>query len=327
MRYVRVLEIVLGVVFVYSAVGKALDIPQFAQQVQYYGVVTDPSAVKILAYFMIVLETAFAACLLGGFRFGGFTYLATTGLLLGFSGLVIYAWSYRGLEDCGCFGVLMQMGPKGTLAKNAVLIGLVAGAWVGTRRNMKAETTDKSSVWTHKRTGYLLSVAGTAVVLIAAAQSENFSPPAVDPSNQTSDGPFGKYVFTTEMSENIDLGSGEYFVVMLSADCEHCQAASEMLNQLMFEPGMPTTVGLLMGDEEKVADFNATVQPMFITHVIDSLEWGALIGKEPPRFYVTRDGHAIRHLDALEPTVEELHAFVVQPAEETSSPQESEMAS
>jgi len=314
MRYVRVAEILLGAVFVFSAFGKALDMATFAEQVSYYGVVTEPFLVLVLAYFMIVLETIFAACLLGGFRFRGITHLATIGLLLGFSGLVIYGWSYRGLEECGCFGVLMQMGPKGTLVKNAILIGLAAGAWVGVWRDRKTEPKDEPALHSHKRTRFLLAAAGTAVVLVAAALGEKPSLVRTSPG-----GPFAKFVFTSDMGENIDLGTGEYFVVMLSATCEHCQAVGPILNDLMFKPGVPPTVGLLMGDEEEVADFNAVVQPMFITHVIDSLEWIHLVGKEPPRFYVIRDGYEVRHLDALEPTLDELYEFAV-PSEEGPAP-------
>jgi hypothetical protein len=320
MRYVRILEIVLGLVFIVSAAGKAISPYQFAVQVSYYGVVTEPSLVQFLAYFMIVLETIFGVCLLAGIRWGGLIYVATVALLFGFSGLVVYAWSYRGLEDCGCFGELIQMGPKSTLAKNVVLIGIAVAAWSGLRRMKGASAEPEPVAPARTRTRYALAGAGALAVAIAAALGEGVPSTSLLPDIRTSDGPFGKFVFTSDMGEQIDLGTGDYLVIMLSATCEHCQAVSAILNEIMFMPDVPTTVGLLIADgPEELDEFNSIAQPMFITHVIDSLEWSHLIGKAPPRFYVIRDGHPLRHLDALEPTLEELYDFVVQPSEEGES--------
>jgi hypothetical protein len=316
MRYVRILEIVLGLVFIVSAAGKALGPYQFAVQVSYYGVVTEPSLVQTVAYFMIVLETIFGVCLLAGLRWGGFIYAATVALLLGFSGLVVYAWSYRGLEDCGCVGKLIQMGPKSTLAKNVVLIGLAVAAWVGLRKtSVSVEPEPVAPART--RTRYALAGAGALAVVLAAAFGEGVPSNSPPPDVQTSDGPFGKFVFTSDMGEHIDLGTGDYFVIMLSATCEHCQAVSATLNEIMFMPDVPTTVGLLIAeDDEELDEFNSIAQPMFITHVIDSLEWANLISRKgPPRFYVIRDGYEVRYLDSMEPTLEELYDFVVQPSE------------
>lgn len=301
MRYERVLEIILGAVFVLSAASKAIAPYDFAEQVSYYGVVTEPGLVQPLAYFMIFLESVFGVCLLGGFRFRGATFWATVALLTAFSGLILYAWAYRGLEDCGCFGKVIQMGPKASLTKNVVLAALAIGAWYGFR---KRETSDAAATG---RFGYLLATVGIAVVIVAAAASE---PP---PEVKSSETPFGKFVFTSDMGEEIDLGAGEYFVVMLSATCEHCQAVSPTLNELMFMPGVPTTVSLLLAESpDELNEFNSIAQPMFIIHPIPGLEWVHLTGKEPPRFYVVRDGQPVRHLDALEPTLEELHDFVTQ---------------
>ncbi len=320
MRYVRTIEVILGAVFIFSAVTKALDIYQFAVQVSYYGLVKEPSLVRLIAYLMVGLETALGACLLAGVRLRGLTPIGTIALLLAFSGLVLYAWQYRGLQECGCFGKYIQMGPKSTLAKNVVLIALAVAAWAGARRIPKpaeGPVPDKTSKW---RPGYVLGTLGLLAVVLAAAMGKTPPPKTPTSTTSTSGAPFAKFVFTTETGEEVDLGSGEYFVAMLSATCEHCQAASILLNDLMFMPDVPTTVGLLMAeDSSEVDDFNAIVQPVFVIHVIDTLEWSYLIGKEPPRFYVIHDGVPLRHLDTLDPTLDELYEFATQPDEEPAA--------
>lgn len=316
MRYVRAIEIVLGAVFIFSAVTKALDIYQFAVQVSYYGVVKEPSLVRLVAYLMVGLETALGACLLAGVRLRGVTLIGTTALLLAFSGLVLYAWQYRGLQECGCFGKYVQVGPKSTLAKNVVLIAFAIAAWVGVRRKSKSAETSEPESTSKWQPGYLLGTLGVLAVVLAVAMGKAPPPKTSTLTTSKSNAPFAKFVFTTDTGEEIDLGSGDYFVAMLSATCEHCQAAGVLLNDLMFMPDVPTTVGLLIADDPSAIDeFNAIVQPVFITHVIDALEWSYLIDKEPPRFYVIRDGVPLRHLDALDPTLDELYEFATEPDE------------
>ena len=100
MRFARYLEIALGLLFIVSASLKALDVLSFAVQVSYYNVVRDPMLVQAIAYLMIGIEALIGAALLGGFRFNGVTYFATSVLLLGFSALIGYAWAFHGLTDC-----------------------------------------------------------------------------------------------------------------------------------------------------------------------------------------------------------------------------------
>ena len=103
-RFVRQLEFALGLLFIASAALKALDVYGFAVQIGAYGIIRDPVMLPQLAYAMIALEAALGAALLGGWAFGGATIIATAALLIGFTGLIAYAWAFKGLADCGCFG-------------------------------------------------------------------------------------------------------------------------------------------------------------------------------------------------------------------------------
>jgi hypothetical protein len=122
-------------------------------------------------------------------------------------------------------------------------------------------------------------------------------------------GPLASYSFEFE-GQTIDLGTGEYLVAMLSATCEHCQAAVEVLNTLASQPGAPRIVALMLGNEQEMDEFRTVTSPEFPNHAIDALQFMNLIGNEPPRFYIVRDGKEQSHLDVLDPTPDDLLRLV-----------------
>ena len=316
MKYVRILEMLLGAVFIFSAASKALDMTTFSVLVSYYGVVRDPSLVRLVAWTMLGVESILGAGLLAGVRLRGGTLAATIALLVGFSGLIVYAWIFEGLEDCGCFSKYIPMGPKSSLAKNAVLLAMAGAAWYGFRRRVPEGEAAPSDTWSKGRR--VLGALGLAAIAGAALVGWSTSKPTVNPpvTAAAGDGRFAKYALI-DGGQTLSLAQGEYMVALLSATCEHCQAAGQLLNGLSVAPGMPKIVALMMGDEEEMRQFEDAVQPAFPLKVFDDpLEFFELIGKEPPRFYIVRNGAEVRRLDALDPTLDELLAFATgaQPA-------------
>ncbi|MCC6696441.1 MAG: hypothetical protein IT365_12490 [Candidatus Hydrogenedentes bacterium] len=305
MKYARILEMLLGVVFIFSAAAKALDMTTFAVQVSYYGLVREPSLVRMVAWTMLGVESLLGAGLIAGFRLRGGTLAATAALLVGFSGMIAYAWVYQGLEDCGCFGKYIPMGPRSSLLKNIVLLAMTGAAWYGTKRPaLDGEGVPVGSSSGRRR---FFGVAGLAVVagavLVGWGKAE---PPAV---TSTEEGPFAKYTFV-DGEQTLSLKNGEFVVAVLSATCEHCQAAAELLNELAAVPDVPKVVALVMGDEMEMEEFESVVRPAYPMSVFgDPLDFFNLIGKEPPRFYLVKDGAEVRHLDVLDPALDDLKAF------------------
>jgi hypothetical protein len=124
-------------------------------------------------------------------------------------------------------------------------------------------------------------------------------------------GIFARYVIT-DGDRPRELATGSYFVAMLSASCDPCQESTSHLNELCLLDEIPPVVGLMMGDEEEIQQFRTLTDPQFPVLGIDTLEFFNLIGDAPPRFYIIQDGHPVRHLDAEEPTLEELLEFAMQ---------------
>lgn len=295
MQIVRIIEIAGAVVFLGAAVLKAFDMAAFAQQIKYYGVLTDPQLIRLSAYASLAAESIIGALLLAGIRLRGITYGLTAALLLGFTGLVAWAWFFHGLEDCGCFGKYVEMGPAETIAKNVVTLIAIGAAWsLAVRRGFPG------TCWA-RPVSYglaLLSILGVGAV---AGFSGNSLSPAPSP---------GEAVFGEFEAEGLALGDGEYLVAMLSASCDHCAAAVPLLNEAHALLFSVQVTGLMLGDSESVDRFRDFNGPEFPIASIDAIAFFELIGREPPRFYYVRDGVPVRHLDSLDPSLEDLLALV-----------------
>ena len=259
-------------------------------------------AVVLLARGAEVRLTLLGAALVAGARFKGLTYLALTGLTLVFSGLILYGWLAKGIEDCGCFGDFIKMGPRTSLAKNGVLLVLLGVAWVGVRAPLGAPT--------RHRLGWEFAIAGIVAVLVVGLvgqlQARGDDPDVIV---QVDDNPeerkLARFRFEVE-GETIDLGEGEYLVAMLSATCEHCQASVPAMNALYNDPDLPRLVALMMGSEEELEFFHMLTDPQFITQLVPGADFMEFIDTAPPRLLYARDGREITAWDWLEeaPSVE-----------------------
>jgi len=314
-RFARPIEIALGALFIASAASKALNVYGFAVQVAAYGVVRDPSATLAIAYAMISIEAVLGAALLGGMRFGGLTVAATAALLVGFTGLIAYAWAFKGLADCGCFGDYVKMGPASSIAKNIVLLAMTWAVWSGLRAKSAPVPTDGESAPRAAlgRGGVVLAALGLAAVATAFAMGK---PAPASESNAPAgaigkdDAPFAAFVPTLGGAP-VALAQGEYLVAMLSASCDHCRAATQVLNELVQTPDVPQIAALMMGTKDEMDDYMAATDPQFPTQSIEVLQFMNLLGEAsaPPCFYIVRDGREVRHLIVEDPTFEQLLEF------------------
>jgi hypothetical protein len=323
-RFARPIEIALGVLFIVSAALKALDVYGFAVQVAAYGIVRDPTKTLALAYTMIGLEAVLGAALLGGIRFGGVTIMFTAGLLVGFTALIAYAWAFKGLANCGCFGSYVKTGPGASIAKNLVLLALAGLVWRGTRvvpstflpaaADQTAPTVKTAARGSNRR----LTLAGLGILVVVGSLGLGKpAPKPINPPNvltkagDRATGPFAEFVPDLGGAP-VPLAQGEFFVAMLSASCDHCRAVTQSLNDLTQTPGVPPIAALMLGTEEEMKDYMGATNPQFPIQTLEVLKFMSLLAdgvQNPPDFFIIRDGAIVRHLAAEEPTYEELLDF------------------
>jgi hypothetical protein len=323
-----VLTTLLGGVFLLSSGLKALDMTTFAVQISYYGIFRDPLFVRILSLFFIGLEAGLAAALLARIQLRRIVLPALFLLLVGFSGLIGWAWATRNIQDCGCFGKYLPMGPGASIVKNLVLIVFVSAAWV-----MERQTTASSApvaIASHPRPPlplrYLANfgrgdfVAITFVVLVAcsfmglgvgmafdqlkgtpSASPDPVGSPASSGAADTPavSGPVAKLAqFNFEnKGATVDTRQGEWIVALLSDSCEECAGEVKLLNSWGKEKDAPHIAAFILGEQESYERFESELKPNFPTRLIPALEFFDLIGDAPPRFYYLRNGQAVKYWD------------------------------
>ncbi|MCR5064215.1 MAG: hypothetical protein K6A67_00420 [Bacteroidales bacterium] len=119
----RVLELLVGVVFAISCIGKVSSVDRFAELIVRYGF----PQLSCLAPIIVIIEALCAICLL--LELYPRAVSAVTGaMLLCFTGAFFYASTYEGVTDCGCFGKLVENTPAWlTYLRNALLFASSVG--------------------------------------------------------------------------------------------------------------------------------------------------------------------------------------------------------
>lgn len=308
----RCVVLTLGLLFVVAAVAKALGFTAFTVQIAYYGIVREPWLIQSVAISTILLETILGVALLTGTLLRGWTLRAIFLLLVFFSGLLVYGWIVKDLEECGCFGPFLKMSPAAALLKNAAMMIAVACAW----RRSHAGDSRPAFGGSLPQLGIREKIA--AMVLVSALVCTSFAyhiqtradfptwEASKNASKTDSGSPFARLRFEVE-GKQWDLGKGEYFVAFLSDSCDHCEADFRRLNALrrQLRGRMPIVV-LVLGEEESLERLRKRTRPEFLNLLIPPLRFFSFVGDAPPRFYYVHSGQGIKYWDKTLPRSNEL---------------------
>ncbi len=309
MKIARIMELLVGVIFLVAAASKTYDMFGFAVQVRGYGVFpANPDTEMALAWTMTTIEAVIGAALIAGLHLRGMLLAGTAALLVAFTGLIAYGWAFHGLEDCGCFGTSIQLGPGASIVKNVILLLMTGYAWY--------ELHNASPDVDRKLRSPALAAAGAGLAAVfaigllndeAVAPNENQIEVAVSEA-ESKDRPFAEFAYKTEDGAEIRLGEGTYIVPVLNATCEHCQASVTPLNEAAQSPDFPQIVALVMADDDAAMDeFRAITAPQFETFRIDmDTLFKLVLGPAPPAFYLDVDGANAGYLESEELTVDDL---------------------
>ncbi len=306
----RILELLLGLLFLAGALLKILDINLFVVQIGAYGIFEDKMLLTMSAFGTVMVEILLGALLVLGFARRFLSIGATLLLLIFLSGLVLYGWAFHDLAECGCFGSI-EMTPAVTLLKNLVMMVMGLIAWWGltlTPKHIgmpKYMQLNSGLAWS---ISLLISLAGGAYAYQNLERVEDM----VDEDGEVR--PFARFVLNTEQGE-LSLGTGEHLVVFLSADCAHCKAEVPALNELVFDDDLPPLVGLCFEDTAGELDrFEMDALPMFPLYSLGNqvMLFFSFIGQAPPRLYYIVDGRSVHHWDLDMPSIETVRDVVLQ---------------
>ena len=236
------LKVLLGLVFIASAILKVVDMDKFEIYVFSYHFFS-LNASFIVARLAILLELVLGIglishCLHKLMWWGSMAMLASYSLLL------IYAMHLGRTDSCHCFGDFLQLDPKQSLIKNGVLMALFLPIF-------RMESWKTPFRWLI----LIIAVMASSIGVFVASPPDNMTSD-YDPEQNLQVELFDA-MLDTEPLEALNLREGKQVVCFFSTSCEYCQLAARKLSLMQQFYGFPedNITYLFMGNEEGIEKF------------------------------------------------------------------------
>ena len=263
----KILQLLLGVTFLFSAYTKAVGPGFFEITLMDQGIAPDRDIAGYMARFFIGLEFALGVLMLFPYyvkQLMGFTFL----LLGGFTAHLIYLWSIGDTENCGCFGEMISMTPEQSIIKNLIMLAVAFAVF---------KTAELKKIKKIIPIGFSATIIMSMWAFLPMPNHEDF--------------PFENFTHF-EPKGRVDLSAGENLVAVFNLDCEHCQEAATELGELERKHDNFPELYVLFFQEgaTTVEGFESITQSSFPYDFIDVNTFFDLIGDSPPRIYYLKDG-------------------------------------
>lgn len=272
---VNIFRVILGLVFIFSAISKLVAPGLFEITILDQGIITTRETAAYLGRFLITMELFLGIALLQPYYLKQIILPAALLTLVGFTGLLLYSLFSGDTENCGCFGNVLKMSPLEAIIKNVILLfigGIIYRFEKPKSRNIYIPFT-------------ILLISCGAVFIEA-------------PIKTYEDLAFSKYT-NFENEGRVDLTNGDNLVALFFVDCEHCMATAEEIVKIESETAkLPNFYILFSGEEsDSVKEF---LDKTKINHAylrIPLEDFFGLVGNAPPRIYWLHDGKVKEYWD------------------------------
>jgi hypothetical protein len=249
------------------------------------------------AWGIIVIELGLGTGLLIFFR--PRLILSLTALLfLLFMGATAWAWWSGAAADCGCFGSWVKRTPGEALIENLVLITAALFALFGPWHLPEA-----------KNRARLSAVIAACLIGMALPPVFGFSISQVGRSGWE---PLERELGRLQIQgiKPVDLRDGDFFIIMMDTECDHCADAVEDLNALALKDDLPRVLALCMNDADRRLNFQERFDPAFPIGQIEEASFWRLLGQgDVPRFILVRDLKVKQVWDNEVPAGDEIKKF------------------
>ncbi len=250
-----ILKIALGLVFVVSAVLKLFDMDQFELYIYSYHFFSLNFSF-LVARAAIILELVLGIGLVCNV-FHKLMWWGSVAMLVGYTGLLIYALILGRTDNCHCFGEVLRFNPTQSLVKNGLLIVLFVLIYHVKDWQFKGRWVALVSV-------VLLCSLG----VFAVNPPDNYTPSY----DETSD--FQSALFQEALVEppldSLGLTQGKKVVGIFSAGCDMCKMTAKKLSLMQSYYGFPEedVVFVFMGTEDDVKRFYEESESIYYQYVI-----------------------------------------------------------
>jgi len=236
------LKVLLGLVFIVSAVLKALDMDRFEIYIYSYHFFSLNFSF-LVARAAIIIELVLGIGLVSN-TLHKFYWWGSMVMLFGYTLLLIYALHLGRTDSCHCFGDFLQFNPKQSLVKNGVLILLFLLVY-------KVKAWKTPFRWLI----FCLALLSSTITVFAVSPPDNYTAAYQSEKNLKED------LFDDLLNEppldSLHLQEGKQVIGIFSTGCEICQMAAQKLSLMQQFYGFPAEniTYVFMGSEEGIAKF------------------------------------------------------------------------
>jgi len=237
-----VLKVLLGLVFIVSAVLKVFDMDRFEIYIYSYHFFS-LNASFIVARLAIILELVLGVMLISN-CLHKLVWWGSMAMLAGYTLLLIYALYLGRTDSCHCFGDYLQLDPKHSLIKNGVLMLLFLLIY-------KMEGRKTPFRWLI----LLLTIMAASIGVFVASPPDNFTA-ASHPEQNLQIELFDEMLDEPPL-DILNLKEGKQVVCFFSTGCEFCQMAAHKLSLMQQYYGFPedNITYVFMGSEDGIERF------------------------------------------------------------------------
>jgi hypothetical protein len=276
-KVLRIFTMIIGVFFLISGFGKAIDTTAFSNLIYSYGF----GYMMFMAPFIVVVEIALGTSLILLFNPKRDTLIALF-FLISFTSAFGFAHFHNGINDCGCFGSLRpsSWGPNESFVQNIILMTMAIIVW---RKYPKHEVPGKIVNWKK----------GLVVTLIFAGMfisGLTFSMPTMLHDALHKNKFKNQNIHTTELAKYVKTSPEKtYMIFCFSYTCTHCWNSFENVRGFKKTGTVDSIISLAVGDSSSKAFFNQTFEPDFNISTLSVDAFDKITPTYPVGFYVKND--------------------------------------
>jgi thiol-disulfide isomerase/thioredoxin len=236
------LKVLLGLLFIASAILKLVDMDKFEIYIYSYHFFS-LNASFIVARLAIILELVLGIGLVSH-CLHKLMWWGSMVMLGGYTLLLIYALTLGRTDSCHCFGDFLQLDPKQSLIKNGVLILLFLLIY-------RMESWKTPFRWLI----LCLAVMASSIAVFVISPPDNLTSNS-DPEQNLHTELFNEMLDDAPL-DALNLREGKQVICFFSTSCEVCQMAAHKLSLMQQFYGFPkeNITYLFMGTEEGIAGF------------------------------------------------------------------------
>ena len=298
----KLLKIMLGVVFIVSAVLKLFDMDKFEIYIYSYHFFSLNFSF-LVARLAIILELVLGIGLVSN-CLHKLMWWGSMAMLVGYTLLLIYAHFMGRTDNCHCFGDVVQFSPLQSIVKNVVLMLLFLPIY-------RLEGWKTPFRWL----GFCIVVLAVSVAVFVITPPDNYT------SNYSIDHNVQEERLAEALAEppldSLNLTQGKQVVGFLSTGCEYCQMAAHKLSLMQQFYGFPAdrVTYVFVGNEAGIANFYAQSESAAYRNVLygDVVKLLKIINGNFPTIVFLDEGQMVAEYGYRNMREEEIKAFFTQP--------------